>query len=140
MEAQHFFDIGVDKIRKQDFNGAIEAFTKTILLTSSNDRRTISEKHSDGSTSHVDIVEMSEGRGNVRFNRGIAYMAIGKFEEAIEDFSKEIEYAPNDAEFYYHRAIAFYSIGRDNEAGSDLTRANQLDPKYTKELFLSQFP
>jgi tetratricopeptide (TPR) repeat protein len=67
-------------------------------------------------------------------------MAIGEYTKAIEDFSKEIEYSPDDAEFYYKRATALYCLSLDNEANEDLKMANKLDPKYTNELFLSQFP
>lgn len=140
MDAQYFFDKGVQKLRNSDFHGAIEDFTATISFTSGFERRTVREQHQDGSTSEVNILDINEGRGNVRFNRGLAYMAIGEYTKAIEDFSKEIEYSPNDAEFYYHRATALYCLSQDIEANKDLTMANNLDPKYTRTLFLSQFP
>lgn len=139
MDAQTFFDKGVEKIQNQDFNGAIEDFTAAITLTSGVERKTVAEHHQDGSTIQFDIVQTSEGRGNIYFNRGIAYMALGQYAEAIQDFTKEIEYSPNDAELYYKRGTALYCLGRDNEAEADLIAAHNLNPIYTHQLFLSQF-
>lgn len=139
MDAQTFFDKGVGKIQNQDFHGAIEDFTAAISLTSGVERKTVTEHRQDGSISHTDIIETSEGRGNIYFNRGLAYMALCQYEEAIQDFTKEIEYSPNDGELYYKRGTAFYCLGKDNDAEADLMAAHKLNPIYTHQLFLSQF-
>lgn len=135
MDAQFFYDRGVAKSRTRDYLGAIEDYTKVIEMTSSSERRTITTKHPDGSIEHVDVIETSEGNVNAYFNRGCAYLDIRIYEVAIHDFSKVIEYTPEDAEVYFKRATAYYCLNKDVEANEDLETAIRLNPQYTKDNF-----
>lgn len=110
MDAQSYYNRGVEKSNSKDYLGAIEDYTKVIELTSSSGRRTISTKHPDGSIEHVDVIETSEGDTNAYYNRGCAYFDIRIYEAAIHDFSKVIEYTPEDAEAYFRRATAYYCL------------------------------
>ena len=139
MDAKFYFNQGIEKSRQKDFLGAIQDYTTAIKLTSGVTKRTITENHPNGTLVHTNVFDISEGFGEIYFNRGLAYLDIGKYIEAVEDFAKVIEYAPNDAEAYFKRAVANYCLENDSEMKDDLTKAFNLDSKYTKELFLSIF-
>lgn len=139
MDALHFFNQGIEKFRNRDYLGAIQDYTAAIKLSSGVTPETNTEKHSDGSVSHIKVFNISEGFGEIYFNRGLAYMDIGMYVEALEDFTKVIAYASKDAEVYFKRAIVNYCLENDNEMEEDLKMAFSLDSKYTHEFFQKQF-
>lgn len=139
MDAQFYFNRGVERSKNNDLLGAIEDYSAAIILTSSRTKKTISNKQPDGSITHVDVIEESEGDVNTYFNRGDAYFKLGKYGEAYEDYSKIILYNQQDAEVYFKRAIVNYCLENDVESNEDLATAFKLDPKYDRELFLNQF-
>ncbi|NCT95381.1 MAG: tetratricopeptide repeat protein [Chitinophagaceae bacterium] len=139
MDAQFFYNRGVEKSKTRDYLGAIEDYSKVIEMTSSSERRTITTKHADGSVEHVDVIETSEGNTNAYFNRGCAYLDIRIYEAAIHDFSIVIKYTPEDAEAYFKRATAYYCLNKDEEANDDLETAIKLNPQYSRDMFYGQF-
>lgn len=63
--------------------------------------------------------------------RGFAYFLRREFNSAIKDFTKAIEYKPNDAVTYYSRGTA-YSLTREFDlAIKDYTRAIELNPEFS---------
>jgi tetratricopeptide (TPR) repeat protein len=143
MDAQQFFNSGVQKSFKNDFIGAIEDYTIAIKLSSSITPKTITNKYTEGSaniTEQVNVYDINEENTSMYFNRGCAYLAIGKFNDAVQDFSKVLEHTPDDAEVYFKRATANYCLRHDEMAKSDLSTAMKLDSKYTEEMFAAQWP
>ncbi len=64
-------------------------------------------------------------------NRGDAYQALGKEEEAFQDFSSAIQLNPDFAPAYINRGNIYQNRGKNEEAIQDFSRAIQLEPKYT---------
>ena len=139
MDAQFFFNRGIEKFRNKDYFGAIEDYTTAIKLTSVITPETITEHLPDGVSVHTNIFNIREGFAEIYFNRGLSYMDIGKYAEAYEDFSKIIDYYPNDAEVYFKRAIVNYALEDDVESKKDLSKAFSLDSKFTETFFWQQF-
>lgn len=139
MDAEFFFNQGVQKSRNRDLEGAIADYTKAIELSSGTIKRTITTKEPGGITTNVNIIETTEGNANIYFNRACAYFDIGNYSAAVNDYSKFIEYNQQDAEVYFKRATANYCLENDDEVKEDLAIAYKLDNKYTRDLFLSQF-
>jgi len=138
MDAQFFFTQGIEKFQNRDYLGAIQDYTTAIKLTSGITPGVVTEQI-PGGTMRTNVFNISEGFGEIYFNRGLAYMDIGQYGEAYDDFSKIIEYAPKDAEVYFKRAVVNYCLENDDEMEDDLKKAYALDPKYTKEFFERQF-
>jgi hypothetical protein len=82
-----------------------------------------------------DEVSKSPGKANVYYVRGIAYLDMGKYSEAVEDNTKAILLKPNYREAYSHRAIAYSALGRYDESIDDFNRAIEIDPTYIKAYF-----
>ena len=61
--------------------------------------------------------------------RGFAYQGLGRYNEAIQDFTRAIELDPKDANAHNNRGLAYDRLGRYYEAIRDYTRAIELDLK-----------
>ena len=60
---------------------------------------------------------------------GIGFLDTGKYEKAIEYFTKSIETDPNYSEAYEYRGIAQYKILKIPEALTDLNKAVKINPQ-----------
>lgn len=61
--------------------------------------------------------------------RGAIAMSNGNYDEAITEFTKVMEIAPDNESGYYARASAYYRKGKYDLAINDFTKAIQLNPK-----------
>jgi tetratricopeptide (TPR) repeat protein len=69
------------------------------------------------------------------FERGLASSTAGKYQEAIEAYSKAIELDPKDAMAYVARGFAYDNLGDDRQGIKDYDRAIELDPKLAVAYF-----
>ena len=60
-----------------------------------------------------------DDRGSIRFN-------LKQFEQAVSDFTRAIELAPDRHEFYVHRGHALKALKRNTEADADYVKARRL--------------
>ena len=60
-----------------------------------------------------------DDRGSIRFS-------LKQYEQAVSDFTRAIELAPDQHEFYVHRGHALKALGRNTEADADYERARRL--------------
>lgn len=139
MEAEFYFNRGVERSQQRDLQGAIEDYSIAITLSSGTECKTLSSKQPDGSSISVDVIEGSVGYESMYFNRACVYIDLGNYAAAIKDFTKFVEYNQNDAEVFFKRAIAHYCLENVEDAEQDLKLANSLDPKYNNESFLAVF-
>src|SRR6266487_3273790 len=69
------------------------------------------------------------------FDRGTRKAKSGDHRGAIEDFTKALEIAPNDAEAYYHRGLSRGKTGNPKGAIEDFTGALALIPQMEEALY-----
>lgn len=71
-------------------------------------------------------------------NRGLAYSAKGRYDEAVADFTKAVEIDPRSGLGYAGRAIAYYSLRDYGKAWGDVYKAQglgfQIRPEFLKAL------
>ena len=66
------------------------------------------------------------------YNRGNAFLKIGKYERAIEDYNSAAEINPTHADIYYNRGFAHGKLGNYEQAMRDYGRTVELDPRNAK--------
>lgn len=64
-------------------------------------------------------------------NRGRAYIMLGDYEKAIDDFTKSIELKPDAAEVYVERGSIYNFLEKYDKALNDFTRAIILETGFT---------
>ena len=58
--------------------------------------------------------------------RGMAYMELGKYREALEDFNEALNMEPNYRGALFGRGRAYWAIGRKDDAVADMRKAAEL--------------
>lgn len=106
---QHF-DNGISKHEKQDFEGAIKAYSKAIKADKKNK--------------------------DAFFNRGSCKLALKDYSAAMKDFDKTIKLDPKFAKAYYSRATVFVSQQKYAKALPDLDKTVELNPTIPNVLTL----
>jgi tetratricopeptide (TPR) repeat protein len=61
-------------------------------------------------------------------NQGRAYLAVGRIQQAIQDFDAQIEIDPRHANAFGGRAQAYLMVGNAQRALADVERALELQP------------
>ena len=72
--------------------------------------------------------DVSYNRGNAYNNRGLAYAALGQYQEAIDDYTRAIRLDPNHLYAYNNRGLAYAALGQYQEAIHDYNQAIELNP------------
>lgn len=79
---------------------------------------------------HVGADKHRLHRSVLVYNIGQVYLAIGRYEEAIEYYSAAIAMDPNFSEYYNERGSIFLRMDRFEEARADFYKAIDLSPPY----------
>lgn len=64
------------------------------------------------------------------YNRGIAKMELGRFQDAIADYDRAIKIMPDFALAYNNRGVAKYELGRFEDAIADYNKAIKIMPDF----------
>ena len=69
------------------------------------------------------------------FERGYAYLSLGKYTEAVTDFDKSVRIKPDYAEAYLQRAYSKHRLGNSESAKNDLNLAVKYKPDYAEAYY-----
>jgi len=133
-----YASIGIECLEKEDYDGAIENFTKAMKLNPKyseayNNRGiayTAKGNHEKAFEDYNTAIELDPEFFYAFINRGKLYSDKNEYEWAIEDYSRAIELNPNNPVAYYNRANAYSSQRNFEQAISDYSRAIELNPQY----------
>lgn len=106
---EDWFNIGLERGRRNDHAGAIEAYDRILV------------RYPD----HAETL----------FNRGYALLILGRYEEAETSFAKASEDFCNDGYTFKYWALACQGLGKEERAEGLMTRAEQLQPGIRDEPF-----
>ncbi len=69
------------------------------------------------------------------YNRGLASLHSGEYQQAINDLTRAIEIYPNHAAAHINRGSAYYKLGNHQQAIEDFNKAIEIDPKLAEAYF-----
>jgi tetratricopeptide (TPR) repeat protein len=104
-----YFMSAVEKINKNDFNGAIHDFTEDI------------RRYPNHALSYSD--------------RGFARRKLGNDRGAIEDYDRAIRLHPNNADAFYSRGVSRYNLQDRQGAIKDYSQAIRLNPNFANAYY-----
>lgn len=84
----------------------------------------------EAAIAELDQILAKEGDWNAYCERGICYRLLGKFDQAIADFTAAIEEEPRYAFPYYSRGWCYELTGRNDLALEDYNLGIDIDPNY----------
>ena len=75
-------------------------------------------------------IELAPNRGTAYFNRGVTYSILRVHDKAIQDYTKTLQYAPEQAPIaYMNRGISYAALQQKQNAISDFQKVLQYNPK-----------
>ncbi len=80
-------------------------------------------------------IEYGGGDGEVRNQRGGAFLDTGQYEQAESDFAQALTMSPDNAGYWFNRGLARCYLKRLSEGVEDFSRALELSPEYTSALY-----
>ena len=144
-------DKSVKKIGKTQFQLAVDSYRKALNVTPPNDERAVADSHFRLGTVLRDL-ELKKEKGAQNFKEPIAqleagiamfpdfpecrnelgrtYDIIGRYPEAIEQYTKAIEGHKYYAQAYSNRGVAWWHDGNWDNALADCRQAVEIDPKF----------
>ena len=78
----------------------------------------------------TEVIRRNPSSAEAYNTRGVAYARVGRFSEAIADFSQAVKLDANNAAAYTNRALASRQIGQNDSARADFDRAIQVNPNH----------
>jgi tetratricopeptide (TPR) repeat protein len=64
------------------------------------------------------------------YNRGLAYLKLGKYDLALADCKTSIKLSPEDARGYYNCGVSHYELGQFEHALEEFTATTELAPNW----------
>ncbi len=136
------FNRGMENVRKGDFAGAIDAFTRTIEI----DEKNAEAYHNRGfayarlTNFEAAIADFTRSIAlkpteEAYKNRGGVYLSLRKFDESIADFNEAIRFKPSQFS-YASRGLAYAQSGKEDLARADYDQAIKLDPDVARTYIL----
>lgn len=141
--ADDYFTYGINFIQRKDYKKAIDYLTESIKLNA-NDFMVYSARGItyfnlftvEKTESLLDLglrdfhkaIEINPEYCHAYIGRGMVFILLNNFEDAIKNFDKALELCPENANAYLQRGIAYRSMKRYEEAITDFSKAIELDP------------
>ena len=109
--AQDYLNQGIEKLQKNDSEGAILDFNKSIEIDSTNSLAYY----------YRGLAEFKSVKDNLDSKE-----SIDEVKRAISDMDKSIELDPENGAVYFHRGYAKIVLGQVNQGCSDISKAKEL--------------
>lgn len=78
---------------------------------------------------------VSENFYSARFHQSLMFRRIGRYHDALRQFTKVQEKLPKDKSVYFERGLVYQAMGNHQLAIEDFMRAIEIDKHYAKALF-----
>lgn len=149
LNAERKTQIGKIHVKKREmdkaevfFDQAIETATKEAMSLISSVAEDISEAVDSSSPKLAEkyLAKVMEAKGDtlgpddiMLFNRmGIALRGQGKWQEAVDNYTKAINISPKDEGLYYNMGMAYFDGGKKAMAAKSFDNALKINPEFHK--------
>ncbi|MDO8804898.1 MAG: tetratricopeptide repeat protein [Elusimicrobiota bacterium] len=134
--AKQYCNQGDSSLLSSEWDKAIEAYSKAILLDKSGECGSnekgyayyyrayvylLTKKYREAIVNDCKAIELNPGNFNAYKHRGFAYYSVKEYTKAIADFDKAIKLDPNNYDAAFLRGDAYAAIKRYQEAIKDYT-------------------
>jgi tetratricopeptide (TPR) repeat protein len=134
---QDIVSIGIQKLKKKDYQGAIAEFNKALEADTNN----IEAYYSRGAAFFIlkdyeaaiadfnQFLHLNPNNHFAYFYRGYIRAEKGDYQGAIADYNQAIQIYPNFNTAYTNRGFAYSKLGDSQNAIADYTQAIELNPE-----------
>ncbi|HBB33418.1 MAG TPA: hypothetical protein DC064_16845 [Cyanobacteria bacterium UBA9273] len=138
VDADTLFEQGNDKIRAEDYEGAVEAFTQVLKMNPQDAEAYYNrglalaqlEEYEKAIADYSKVLELNPDDLEAYDNRALARARLQDYLGAIADYTQVLERKPDDAEAYYNRGLSHAQLeGSEQDAIKDLEKAAELFAK-----------
>lgn len=144
IDANKFYQIGLEYFKKGDYEKARENFSKVLVLNSVMSdayfyRALCNYYLKDYDSAYKDYtraLELDPKNPVIYNNRGDILFKKGQINEAIKDYDKAIMYDANYERAYHNRGICYLSIEKYDKALEDFNKVIELDPNNSDAYYL----
>jgi len=124
--AKEIYNEGINCAVKGEFKKAKKEFEKALTVDSLYTSAQLSLKTIDDILSN----KIKKETGAHIF-KGVQYDDQGKYEQAINEFTRAIEINPGYADIYNKRGLSYYNQEKYDQALRDYNKAIEINPRYT---------
>ena len=136
-DTKNFYLSGLSKVEKNNYQGAINDFTKAIEINPKDSdafyERGLSKAFLKDEKGAIDdftkAIEINPKDSDAFYERGLSKAFLKDEKGAIDDFTKAIKINPKESNFFYERGYSKYNLMDLKGALEDFNRALKIDPK-----------
>ena len=133
--AKLYFDMGVSNLVPNQYEKAIDDFTKAIELNpryfdaywQRASAYSNLGQYESALADYTKIIELKPNFAYPYYERGLVYLLLEQYNKSINDYTKAIELRPYNADFYMQRGFAYYKLEQYEEALKDYDKTLELD-------------
>jgi tetratricopeptide (TPR) repeat protein len=137
-QEKQLFDTGVDHLKQQRYEAAIEVFTELIELNPDNPDAYKNRGVAYMKLSQYDLAihdfektkQMMPDLKGLHSNLGVAWYYKGEYDKAIANYNSEIELSPGSHYAYFNRAICWAELKEYDKSLDDIAQTLTLVPDF----------
>jgi uncharacterized protein (TIGR02145 family) len=140
LDAEGYFNLGVDHAEAGRYQEAIEAFKQAIKLKP-DDAEAYNNlgfaynklgRLQEAIEAYKQAIKLKPDYAEAHNNLGNVYNKLGRYQEAIDTFKQTIKLKPDLVEAHYNSGIAYKNLGRWEEAIEAFKQAIKLKPDFAE--------
>lgn len=139
-KAVDLFNQGLQKMERQDFQGAITDFNESLKIEPNNAEThyfrglafDLLEENDKAIEDYSAAIRISPENTFAYNNRGTVYAELKNYPKAIEDYNQALQLDAENANAYYNRGLAHAALEKSTEAIADFQKAADIYKKQGK--------